>query len=231
MSIKYISLALNAGAIIVLIAGAIGIASQARFSAKRSTTPSNLVLPQFKAERIKETSEMLVAMDAYERVAGSRVSVSSQMQGLVSLNGNVSTTPENFKSIFVGIDSNPLNSGGSNRLVSLSLPQRSNPIARAPTAQLASKIPASKNSIGTGTLSVVELPKVTVVAVSGQEPRAIINGNLVGVNDQLSGGFVVKQISIDSVVVSQGKEDILIRIPLERLRVLGAQEGVRAKGL
>ncbi len=228
MSVKYISLALNMTAVVVLIAGVVGIATQAKSTTKRSLLPTSSSLPQIKVERLKEVSEMSLAMDAYERVGSIQKTELSTVQASASSSLVASGASESYKSIFVGIDSKIGSIAQGNPQGYAATPAYT--VAKYPVRSVQTKTALAKDAPKINKLPAIDLPKVTVVAVSGQEPRAVINGNVVGVNDQLAGGYVVKQISIDSVVVSQGAEDILIKIPLERLRVLGAQEGVRSKG-
>jgi hypothetical protein len=52
--------------------------------------------------------------------------------------------------------------------------------------------------------------------------KAMVNGRLVSVGDRIEGGMFVKSIDIDTVTFASGKEELEIRMPLERLRVLGA---------
>jgi hypothetical protein len=228
MSVKNISLALNLAAIAVLIAGVVGIVTQAKSTTKRLAVPSSLLLPQIKVERMREVTEMSLAMDAYERLGSVQAADKSAAQAVASSNPAALAAAETFPSIFVGIDSRfgSVEQSRPLRAVDRSTYALANGSVRSGQAQ----VPKAKNAPSTEKPSAIDLPRVTVVAVSGQEPRAVINGNVVGVNDRLAGGYVVKQISIDSVVVSQGADDLLIKIPLERLRVLGAQESVRSKG-
>ncbi|MDO9253107.1 hypothetical protein [Hydrogenophaga sp.] len=78
-------------------------------------------------------------------------------------------------------------------------------------------------------LSAVPLPRVSVVLRDGSEGKAVVDGYLVGVGDQVAGGLVVKSIRIESVTFSARGEEIDVAVPLERLRVLGAFPS-RSKG-
>jgi hypothetical protein len=78
-------------------------------------------------------------------------------------------------------------------------------------------------------LSAVPLPRVSVVLRDGSEGKAVVDGYLVGVGDQVAGGLVVKSIRIESVTFSAQGEEIDVAVPLERLRVLGAFPS-RSKG-
>jgi hypothetical protein len=69
------------------------------------------------------------------------------------------------------------------------------------------------------------LPNVTVVLESGTSGKAVINGQLVHVGDPVGDGMVVKSINVDAVSFSSGKEVLEVRMPLARLRVLGAFPG------
>jgi hypothetical protein len=70
---------------------------------------------------------------------------------------------------------------------------------------------------------------VSVVLRDGSEGKAVVDGYLVGVGDQVAGGLVVKSIRIESVTFSAQGEEIDVAVPLERLRVLGAFPS-RSKG-
>lgn len=69
------------------------------------------------------------------------------------------------------------------------------------------------------------LPHVTVVLESGASGKAVINGQLVRVGDAVGDGMVVSSINVDAVTFSSGKEVLEVRMPLARLRVLGAFPG------
>ncbi len=71
-------------------------------------------------------------------------------------------------------------------------------------------------------LSAVALPRVSVVLRAGSEGKAVVDGYLVGVGDQVAGGLVVKSIRMETVTFSAHGEDMEVAVPLERLRVLGA---------
>ena len=66
------------------------------------------------------------------------------------------------------------------------------------------------------------LPKVSVVLAGGAEGKAVVNGHLVRVGDGVGDGLVVKSIQVDVVTFASGSEELHVRMPLERLRVLGA---------
>lgn len=66
------------------------------------------------------------------------------------------------------------------------------------------------------------LPKVSVVMAGGAEGKAVVNGHLVRVGDAVGDGLVVKSIQVNVVTFSSGSEELHVRMPLERLRVLGA---------
>lgn len=66
------------------------------------------------------------------------------------------------------------------------------------------------------------LPRVNVVVEGNSGVKAMVNGRLVSVGDHIEGGMVIKSIDIDAVTFLSGKEELEIKMPLERLRVLGA---------
>ena len=70
-------------------------------------------------------------------------------------------------------------------------------------------------------LSSVPLPKVSVV-VEGAERKAVVDGHLVRVGDAVGDGLVVRAIQVGAVTFGYGKEELVVAVPLERLRVLGA---------
>lgn len=69
------------------------------------------------------------------------------------------------------------------------------------------------------------LPRVTVVMESGASGKAVVNGQLVRVGDAVANGMVVHSINVDSVIFASGNEVVEVRMPLDRLRVLGAFPG------
>lgn len=68
----------------------------------------------------------------------------------------------------------------------------------------------------------IALPNVSVVLQGGGEGKAVVDGRLVRVGDKIADGLVLKSIEMDAVTFSSGKEELLVRMPLPRLRVLGA---------
>lgn len=66
------------------------------------------------------------------------------------------------------------------------------------------------------------LPRVTVVLESGANGKAVINGQLARVGDAVGDGMVVSSINVASVTFASGKETLEVKMPLDRLRVLGA---------
>ena len=68
----------------------------------------------------------------------------------------------------------------------------------------------------------IPLPKVSVVMAGGAEGKAVVNGHLVRVGDAVGNGLVVKSIQVSVVTFASGSEELQVRMPLERLRVLGA---------
>lgn len=78
-------------------------------------------------------------------------------------------------------------------------------------------------------LKSMPLPKVSLVMQSGAEGKAIVDGHLRKVGDTVAKGLTVKSIAIDTVTLTNGREDVLIQVPLERLRVMGAYPDAQAK--
>ena len=76
--------------------------------------------------------------------------------------------------------------------------------------------------VGFATATPLPLPNVSVVLSAGAEGKAVINGHLVRVGDTVAEGLVVKSIQVDVVTFASGSEELHVRMPLERLRVLGA---------
>lgn len=93
------------------------------------------------------------------------------------------------------------------------LPQQTQMAALAPQPRAAGSVRQP--------LSAVPLPKVSVV-VEGAERKAIVDGHLVRVGDAVGDGLVVRAIQVGAVTFGYGKEELVVAVPLERLRVLGA---------
>ena len=78
-------------------------------------------------------------------------------------------------------------------------------------------------------LKAMPMPKISVVMGGGAEGKAIIDGHLRKVGDSVAKNLVVKAITLDTVTFSNGREDVLVAVPLERLRVLGAYPETQVK--
>ena len=237
MSVKYLSLSLVAAAIAVSVGGVVMVASKAGGLLKQPNfPPANFVVPQLKPERFTESSDLDLALNAYKkRLATPAVSADRQIAALAALDGQ--RQPQfpgsaNQGQLFAGADVRTpgLAVGGTPQIALQAGSERQN------NQVVAGAKPPFKSRLDTvATLrapaTTIELPKVSVVVINGTTNKAVINGSMVAVNSQLYGGYVVKEINIDSVVLMNGREEFIVRIPLERLRVLGAPEAFKAKGV
>ncbi len=71
------------------------------------------------------------------------------------------------------------------------------------------------------------LPRVSVVVADGSGAKAMVDGRMRQVGDTVRRGLRIKAIALDTVTFTNGREDMLVSVPLERLRVLGAYPPVR----
>lgn len=228
MSVKYLSLSVVSAAVAVLVAGVVSIASKAgSFVKKPPVSPVSLVIPQPKPERSTETSDLKLGLDIYmQRIAAQGKTTESIPVERVAGNSQANRLG-NANQLFAGAE---VKSSAS--VVAGAIPRPLSPPALPPTNKsMVAKVAAVAGAIPPERGVRVEMPKVAVVVIDGISNKAIINGSLVTVNSQLYGGYVVKEINIDNVIVMHGKEQYVIKIPLERLRVLGAPEAVRTKGV
>ncbi|GAA6142585.1 hypothetical protein [Hydrogenophaga sp. 5NK40-0174] len=66
------------------------------------------------------------------------------------------------------------------------------------------------------------LPRVSVVVADGDSASAMVDGRMRKVGDTVRRGLRIKAIALDTVTFTNGREDMLVSVPLERLRVMGA---------
>lgn len=231
MSVKYLSLCVVSVAVAALVAGAVGIASKAASLVKKpAVSLTSLVIPQLKPERMTETSDFKLGLDVYKQRIASPASTGKSLPAALAALDDKSLVAgyrsANANQLFAGADEKSLAlvAAGAN-------PKPAMFAAQTQIIQPAGAKVAPAKFIPPGQGTQIDMPKVAVVVIDGQTNKAIVNGSLVTVNSQLYGGYVVKEINIDSVVITHGKEQYVIRIPLDRLRVLGAPEAVRSKGV
>jgi hypothetical protein len=230
---KHLSLSLVAVCVAVLVAAAAGLASKASAPVKKSGPSSaGLALVQIKPERSAETRDFNRALTVYESLSSAQGQIAGQIKPLSIEAEKVAGSPVDAsnsgnRTLFAGLDASSRLPGGQ---VAISAAKK---FATKPLASKSSEVSAKQKS-GSNDVKqpkALDLPQVTVVVIDGKTNKAMINGSLVGVNTLLAGGYVVKEINIDSVVVGLGNEEVVIKIPLQRLRVLGAQETTRAGGV
>lgn len=235
MSVKYLALSLVAAASIVSVGGVVMVASKAGSLLKQPTfPPASFVVPQLKPERFTESSDLDLALNAYKkRLATQAPGADRQIAALAALDSQgQAPSGANAGQLFAGANVRTpalLNGSSLQTALQAGLVRQNNQTvasAKSPTNSR-TDTPAAMRAPATR----IELPKVSVVVVDGTTNKAFINGRLVAVNSQLYGGYVVREINIDSVVLKHGKEEFIVRIPLERLRVLGAPEAFKAKGV
>lgn len=156
-------------------------------------------------QQLKDQAEAREALDAMREVAMSRMKDfpdAGEAQGLMG--SSVRRLQPRFDSIFA------------------STPPVIEKVAFGGAARLPRAMPAMPVSL--------PVPRVSLVLQTGSEGRAMVDGRLVRVGDPVAEGMVVKSISMESVVFASRGEELVVAVPLERLRVLGAFPASRAKG-
>lgn len=156
-------------------------------------------------QQLKDQAEAREALDAMREVAMSRMKDfpdAGEAQGLMG--SSVRRLQPRFDSIFA------------------STPPVIEKVAFGGAARLPRAMPTMPVSL--------PVPRVSLVLQTGSEGRAMVDGRLVRVGDPVAEGMVVKSISMESVVFASRGEELVVAVPLERLRVLGAFPASRAKG-
>lgn len=156
-------------------------------------------------QQLKDQAEAREALDAMREVAMSRMKDfpdAGEAQGLMG--SSVRRLQPRFDSIFA------------------STPPVVEKVAFGGAARLPRAMPTMPVSL--------PVPRVSLVLQTGSEGRAMVDGRLVRVGDPVAEGMVVKSISMESVVFASRGEELVVAVPLERLRVLGAFPASRAKG-
>lgn len=192
-----LTLSAIAGAILAI---SVFVMAQTLWVPARPTTLMQNSLTPLSEKQVRDQAELRTALQAWSSAVGQSASRSENQNGnpgvsVKSLSdlGKVSQ----YTSIFALSAAPIVEIGSSSRLVRPKL-------------------------VNKDIVSAIALPNVSVVLQGGSEARAVINGSLVRVGDVIADGLTVKSIMTDAVTFSSPKEDMVIRIPLERLRVLGA---------
>lgn len=190
---KYAALTLTTAATALLVLAMAGIAQQIGGNG-RPMPPLQVSLSPLSEQQVREQDEVKTALVALRGAAAGRP------YGLAQI-GRVPVTPVDqgvqAQADYGSIFALPLEVAAAKPVKGSTRPQR---VA----------------------LSAVALPRVSVVLRDGSEGKAVVDGYLVGVGDQVAGGLVVKSIRIETVTFSARGEEIDVAVPLERLRVLGA---------
>lgn len=190
---KYVALTLTTAATALLVLAMAGIAQQIGGNG-RPMPPLQVSLSPLSEQQVREQDEVKTALVALRGAAAGRP------YGLAQI-GRAPATPVDqgvqAQADYGSIFALPLEVAAAKPVKGSTRPQR---VA----------------------LSAVALPRVSVVLRDGSEGKAVVDGYLVGVGDQVAGGLVVKSIRIETVTFSARGEEIDVAVPLERLRVLGA---------
>jgi non-ribosomal peptide synthetase component F len=204
---KYAALTLSTLSLAILAWGTVTMALKMG-PGGRPAPSSEVALVPLSDQQVKDQTEVREALDAMREVAMSRMKDfpgSGEAQGLMG--SSVRRLQPQFDSIFASTPPEAV------KLAVAAAP-------RMPRAM--STMPAMPVSLPT--------PRVSLVLQTGNEGRAMVDGRLVRVGDPVAEGMVVKSISMESVVFAAHGEELVVAVPLERLRVLGAFPSPRAKG-
>lgn len=202
---KYAALALSTIPLAILTWGVLNIVLDAD-SGGRPLPSTTMALQPLSNVQLKEQTEVMEALDALREVSMSRMRDFPNADGPQNYTSNaVRGLTSQFESIFA------------------LPPQEPERIAELTDPGLQGALPPAPKPLS--------MPLVNLVLQAGNEGRAMVNGQLVRVGDPVGEGMVVKSISMESVTFASGNEELLVAVPLERLRVLGAfptpQQGVR----
>lgn len=199
---KYAALTLSTLSLAILAWGTVTTALQMG-PGGRPLPPNGVSIRPLSDLQLKEQTDVREALDAMRDVAMSRMKEfpgGGEAQGLM---GNTTRRLQlQFESIFA------------------LTPDEAQKVATAAPRQLRA-MPRKPVPLPT--------PRVNLVLQAGSEGRAMVDGRLVRVGDPVAEGMVVKSIAMDSVVFASQGEELVVAVPLERLRVLGAFPASRMK--
>lgn len=191
---KYAALTLSTVATVLLAMALLGMANQMG-SGGRPLPPVRNDLAPLSAQQLTDQADVHLALQSLGKLPSARLLA-------LAANGAPSATSGEPRT---GMDASDGN------IFALSPLRADTPASPQRQAGMAPTAPAP-----------LPLPQVTVVMESGASGKAIVNGQLVRVGDAVDNGMVVHSINVDSITFSSGKERLEVRMPLDRLRVLGA---------
>ncbi len=203
---KYAALTLSTLSVAILAWGAVTMAFKMGPSGRPAPLNGVSIQP-LSDQQLKDQTEVREALDAMREVAMSRMRDfpgASDAQGLMSHSAR--RLQPQFDSVFA------------------SAPPEVVKVALTAAPRMPRAMPTGPAPVA------LPVPRVSLVLQTGNEGRAMVDGRLVRVGDPVAEGMVVKSISMESVVFAAGGEDLVVAVPLERLRVLGAFPSPRAKG-
>ena len=203
---KYAALTLSTLSVAILAWGAVTMTFKMG-PGGRPAPLNGVSIQPLSDQQLKDQTEVREALDAMREVAMSRMRDfpgDSDAQGLMSHSAR--RLQPQFDSVFASAPPEAV------KVALTAAP-------RLPRSMATGPVPAS-----------LPVPRVSLVLQAGNEGRAMVDGRLVRVGDPVAEGMVVKSISMESVVFAAGGEDLVVAVPLERLRVLGAFPSPRAKG-
>ena len=198
---KYAALTLSTVATALLALTLVGVVNQIG-SGSRPLPPVQNALAPLSAQQMSDQADVELALQSLDKLPSTR------FFGLPAAGGTAANTGASTASMSA-FDGN-IFAISPKRLENLAPSNRRVVVAKAPPLPLPLPLP---------------LPQVTVVVESGASGKAVINGQLSRVGDAVGEGMVVSSINVDSVTFSSGKEMLEVRMPLDRLRVLGAFPG------
>lgn len=196
---KYVALTLSAVATVLLASAVAGIAHQIG-SNKRQLLPPQNALQAISPQKLRDQADVNEALLALGKVSPARFLAPGGADNQASGQAAAGTY----------LSDRELMAQNGN-IFALAGPRVETPV-HSPRRAIASSAPVRS----------LPLPRVSVVLQSGADGKAVIDGNLVRVGDPVGDGFLVKSIQIDAVTFAAGKEEVEVRMPLGRLRVLGA---------
>jgi hypothetical protein len=196
---KYAALTLSTVATALLALTLVGVVNQIG-SGSRPLPPVQNALAPLSAQQMSDQADVELALQSLDKLPSARFFASPAAGGTAANTGASTASMSAFDGNIFAL---------SPKRVEILAPSNNRRVVVA-------KAPPPRP---------LPLPQVTVVVESGASGKAVINGQLSRVGDAVGEGMVVSSINVDSVTFSSGKEVLEVRMPLDRLRVLGAFPG------
>lgn len=224
MTNKYLSLILNAVAVAVLLMGTVGVARQSALANKRVSLGNVQALTAVDPATMEGYKMLGSGLAVFDQITKAHPAPVSESAATTPPSNGAVTAAASVKTIFAGSQGGKIENQGKPLSVAVMR------YGLANSTDTKNKTTSSKKKVVAQTAEKkIALPVVNVVIQAGKSGKAMIDGSIVGVSDKLASGYVVKNIAMDLVTLAKDNEEIELKVPLDRLRVLGAQQAIREK--